>query len=88
MRFVQPQGSNARQENVKEIGIDGFVAAVPDALTGAKLSPQDRIAHLLEGIQLADEVGLDVFGIGEQHRAEFLDSAPETVLASAAALPQ
>jgi probable LLM family oxidoreductase len=69
-----------------EIGIDSFVAAVPDALTGANLSPQDRIAHLLEEIQLADEVGLDVFGIGEHHRAEFLDSAPETLLAAAAAL--
>ncbi len=68
-----------------EIGIDSFVAAVPDALTGANLSPQDRTAHLLEEIQLADEVGLDVFGIGE-HRAEFLDSAPETLLAAAAVL--
>jgi probable LLM family oxidoreductase len=71
-----------------EIGIDSFVAAVPDALTGANLSPQDRVAHLLEEIQLADEVGLDVFGIGEHHRAEFLDSAPETLLAAAAALTQ
>ena len=69
-----------------EIGIDSFVAAVPDSLTGAHLSPQDRISHLLEEIQLADEVGLDVFGIGEHHRAEFLDSAPETLLAGAAAL--
>jgi probable LLM family oxidoreductase len=71
-----------------EIGIDSFVAAVPDSLTGANLSPQDRISHLLEEIQLADEVGLDVFGIGEHHRAEFLDSAPETLLAAAAALTQ
>ena len=73
-------------EREVEIGIDSFVAAVPDTLTGANLSPQDRIAHLLEEIQLADEVGLDVFGIGEHHRAEFLDSAPETLLAAAAAL--
>lgn len=71
-----------------EIGIDSFVAAVPDTLTGENLSPQDRISHLLEEIQLADEVGLDVFGIGEHHRAEFLDSAPETLLAAAAALTQ
>lgn len=71
-----------------EIGIDSFVAAVPDSLTGENLSPQDRIAHLLEEIQLADEVGLDVFGIGEHHRAEFLDSAPETLLAAAAAVTQ
>jgi probable LLM family oxidoreductase len=69
-----------------EIGIDSFVAAVPDALTGTNLSPQDRIAHLLKEIQLADEVGLDVFGIGEHHRAEFLDSAPEILLAAAASV--
>lgn len=69
-----------------EIGIDSFVAAVPDTLTGANLSPQERIGHLLEEIKLADEAGLDVFGIGEHHRAEFLDSAPETLLAAAAAL--
>jgi probable LLM family oxidoreductase len=69
-----------------EIGIDSFVAAVPDTLTGENLSPEDRLAHLLEEIKLADEVGLDVFGIGEHHRAEFLDSAPETLLAAAAAI--
>jgi probable LLM family oxidoreductase len=75
-------------EREVEIGIDSFVAAVPDTLTGANLSPQDRVAHLLEEIELADEVGLDVFGIGEHHRAEFLDSAPETLLAAAAAVTQ
>ena len=41
--------------------------------------------HLLEEIELADKVGLDVFGIGEHHRAEFLDSAPAVILAAAAA---
>jgi len=69
-----------------EIGIDSFVAAVPDALTGVDLSPEDRLAQLLEEVKLADEVGLDVFGIGEHHRAEFLDSAPEALLAAAAAI--
>jgi probable LLM family oxidoreductase len=69
-----------------EIGIESFVAAVPDSFTGVNLSSQDRVAHLLEEMELADEVGLDVFGIGEHHRAEFLDSAPETLLAAAAAL--
>ena len=69
-----------------EIGIDSFVATMPDALTGEIFRPEERIAHLLEEIKLADEVGLDVFGIGEHHRAEFLDSAPETLLAAAAAV--
>src|SRR5207253_4566204 len=40
--------------------------------------------HLLEEIELADRVGLDVFGIGEHHRAEFLDSAPVVILSAAA----
>src|SRR6201989_755184 len=42
--------------------------------------------HLLEEIELADQVGLDVFGIGEHHRPEFLDSAPPVILAAGAAL--
>src|ERR1700740_3636292 len=68
-----------------KIGIDSFVAAVPDALTGENLGPADRLKLLLDEIGFADRVGLDVFGVGEHHRAEFLDSAPETILAAAAA---
>jgi alkanesulfonate monooxygenase SsuD/methylene tetrahydromethanopterin reductase-like flavin-dependent oxidoreductase (luciferase family) len=67
-----------------KIGIDSFVAAVPDALTGENLGPADRLKLLLDEIEFADRVGLDVFGVGEHHRAEFLDSAPETILAAAA----
>ena len=67
-----------------KIGIDSFVAAVPDALTGEDLGPADRLKLLLDEIEFADRVGLDVFGVGEHHRAEFLDSAPETILAAAA----
>jgi probable LLM family oxidoreductase len=68
-----------------QIGIDSFIAAVPDSLTGQNVAPADRLTHLLEEIALADEVGLDVFGLGEHHRAEFLDSAPEVILGAAAA---
>src|ERR1700741_1706974 len=67
-----------------KIGIDSFVAAVPDALTGEDLGPADRLKLLLDEIEFADRVGLDVFGVGEQHRAEFFESAPETILAAAA----
>src|ERR1700740_2065451 len=67
-----------------KIGIDSFVAAVPDALTGENLGPADRLKLLLDEIETADRVGLDVFGICEHHRSEFLDSAPETILAAAA----
>ena len=68
-----------------EIGIDSFVATQPDPVTGVTISPVERIQNLLEEIALADEVGLDVVGIGEHHRAEFLDSAPTMLLAAAAA---
>src|ERR1700674_5094619 len=68
-----------------QIGIDSFAAAISDPATGLTLSPVERMQHLLEEIELADQVGLDVFGIGEHHRAEFLDSAPAVILAAAAA---
>lgn len=61
-----------------QIGIDSFAAAISDPATGLTLSPVERMHHLLEEIELADKVGLDVFG--EHHRAEFLDSAPVVIL--------
>ncbi len=68
-----------------QIGIDSFVATNADPVTGVAPSPVQRISDLLEEIALADQVGLDVFGIGEHHRGEFLDSAPTILLAAAAA---
>src|SRR6202140_3304389 len=68
-----------------QIGVDSFAAAISDPVTGQTISPVNRVQHLLEEIKLADQVGLDVFGIGEHHRAEFLDSAPAVILAAAAA---
>ena len=59
-----------------QIGIDSFAAAISDPTTGIAPKPVERMQRLLEEIELADQVGLDVFGIGEHHRAEFLDSAP------------
>jgi len=67
-----------------QLGVDSFAAAISDPATGLTLSPVDRMHHLLDEIELADKVGLDVFGIGEHHRAEFLDSAPVVILAAAA----
>lgn len=63
-----------------EIGIDSFAAAPADN----NISPGQAMNELIERIVLADEVGLDVFGIGEHHRKEFLDSAPAMILAGAA----
>ncbi len=67
-----------------QLGIDSFAAALRDPVTGIAISPADRIRDLLEEIELADQVGLDAFGVGEHHRAEFLDSAPPILLAAAA----
>jgi len=67
-----------------EIGVDSFAAAIGE--TNIAVSPADRLRDLLEEIEHADQVGLDVFGIGEHHRKEFLDSAPAVILAAAAAL--
>ncbi len=68
-----------------EIGVDSFAAAISDPATGLTFSPAERLRDLLAEMELADQVGLDVFGIGEHHRAEFLDSAPAIILAAAAA---
>src|SRR5438552_10659215 len=66
------------------IGVDSFVAATVGA-AGRAIDPAKHLGELLEAITLADEAGLDVFGIGEHHRREFLDSAPTVILAAAAA---
>src|SRR5712691_11194543 len=66
-----------------QIGIDSFAAAHDD--TSRALSATQRLRNLIEEIEHADQVGLDVFGIGEHHRKEYLDSAPTVILAAAAA---
>src|SRR5438128_2198011 len=66
-----------------QIGVDSFVAATVDA-AGRAVDPARHLSELLEAITLADDVGLDVFGIGEHHRKEFLDSAPVVILGAAA----
>src|SRR5213595_983768 len=68
-----------------EIGIDSFAAMLPDPATGKLPFGTDRMADLIAEVEVADRAGLDVFGVGEHHRAEFLDSAPAVILAAAAA---
>jgi probable LLM family oxidoreductase len=68
-----------------EIGIYSFVETRFDPATGRQIDTQERLEHLLEEIELADRVGLDVFGIGEHHRADYLVSTPAIALAAAAA---
>ncbi|HSH95348.1 MAG TPA: LLM class flavin-dependent oxidoreductase, partial [Roseimicrobium sp.] len=71
-----------------QLGLDSFVAVRPDPETGIAPSPVERFQQLLEEITLADQSGLDVFGIGEHHRHDFLDSAPAVILGAAAARTQ
>ena len=66
-----------------QVGIDSFAAAYLEEARA--VSPSDRIRELVAEIEHADQVGLDVFGIGEHHRKEYLDSAPAMILAAAAA---
>src|SRR5215831_14503061 len=68
-----------------QVGIDSF-AAFDDG--GLSVSPSERLRRLVEQIEYADQIGLDVFGVGEHHRKEFLDSAPAVILAAAAARTQ
>lgn len=68
-----------------EIGIDSFAAIFPQAGGGRQPSPAERMAALIEEVETADRVGLDIFGIGEHHRKEFLDAAPSVILAAVAA---
>lgn len=67
-----------------EIGITTFVENTPDPATGNLLTPYERMANLMEEVVLSDQLGLDVFAIGEHHRPDFVVSAPATVLAAAA----
>src|SRR5712671_100809 len=65
-----------------QVGIDSFAAAYDEA--SLAVSTSDRLRNLVEQIEQADQVGLDVFGIGEHHRRDFLDSAPAVILGAAA----
>jgi probable LLM family oxidoreductase len=68
-----------------ELGIYTFAERTPDPKTGHIVSAEQRLRDLLEEIELADQLGLDVFGVGEHHRADYVASAPAVVLAAAAA---
>jgi probable LLM family oxidoreductase len=68
-----------------ELGIYSFAEATPDPATGRTITAEERLQRLLEEIELADRVGLDVFGVGEHHRPDYVVSTPAVVLAAAAA---
>jgi probable LLM family oxidoreductase len=67
-----------------ELGLYTFVENTPDPVTGRVLPAAQRMRNLLEEIELADQLGLDVFGVGEHHRPDYLASSPAVILAAAA----
>lgn len=68
-----------------EIGLYTFGDLGPNPLTGERPSGTQRIAEIVAAARLAEEVGLDVFGIGEHHRLDFAASAPAVILSAIAA---
>jgi probable LLM family oxidoreductase len=67
-----------------EVGVFTFAELTPDPATGVMIRPAARLQNLLEVIELADQVGLDVFGVGEHHRPDYVASAPAVILGAAA----
>ena len=76
--------SPRRQLRGVEIGVYSFADTAPDPRTGVVVDPERRLRDLIEEIELADQVGLEVYGVGEHHRPDFAASAPAVVLAAAA----
>ncbi|SDQ66443.1 LLM class flavin-dependent oxidoreductase [Quadrisphaera sp. DSM 44207] len=68
-----------------QIGISSFAETTPDPTTGEVMSPAQRAREVVEEVVLADQVGLDVYGLGEHHRPDFVASAPAVLLAAATA---
>lgn len=68
-----------------ELGVYTFAETTPDPASGRTISAAQRLRDLIEEVELADQVGLEVFGVGEHHRPDFAVSAPAVVLAAAAA---
>ena len=71
-----------------ELGVFTFAERTVDPATGHLVSPQQRLQDVIETAVLADQVGLDVFGVGEHHRPDFVASAPAVILAAIAARTQ
>src|SRR6266436_1147951 len=84
----QGRPDSKTQAEKMQVGVDSFAAQFVDNSAAAGVSATNSIRQLVERIELADQVSLDVFGVGEHHRREFLDSAPTLILAAAAARTQ
>ena len=84
----RPEPAATRQAPAMQIGVDSFAARFEVGGPNGEVSASDSLRYLVQRIELADQAGLDVFGVGEHHRREFLDSAPAVILAAAAARTQ
>lgn len=68
-----------------ELGLYSFAENTKEHFSGTIQSPGERLADLIEEIELADQLGLSFYGLGEHHRDDYVASAPVTILAAAAA---
>lgn len=82
--FNEDIDERMKRRLIMELGITTFVETTPDVNTGKVISHAERIREVVEEIVLADEVGLDVFGVGEHHRKDYAASSPAVILAAAA----
>jgi len=73
-----------KKNNMMELGIGMFGDLQIDSQTGKIQAPQQRLQEIIEEIKLMDEVGVDFFGMGEHHRADYAVASPEIILAAAA----
>lgn len=73
-----------RKRNEFEIGIYTLADIGPDPVTGKMISPKQRMDEIIQAAKLADEAGLDVFGVGEHHRLDYVVSSPAVVLSAVA----
>ncbi len=69
-----------------ELGISSFADMAPDPITGKKITAEQRINQLIEEVKLAEQVGLDVFAVGEHHRPDYAASSPAVILGAMAAV--
>ena len=80
----QGRPDSKKQDKKMQIGVDSFAAQFADESESVNASASKSVRQQVERIEFAEQVGLDVFGVGEHHRREFLDSAPALILAAAA----
>lgn len=78
------QGANQQEDTGMEIGIYTLGDLCADPATGQTISAAQRVQEIIRAAELADEAGLDVFGVGEHHRLDYAISSPSVVLAAIA----